>query len=203
MNNYFLITCNTSYTPPKPFLVRSNVEVQCISLDGQLRIHTFVAVDCFNQNGTQGKRLSSQAISPFPFSPTRNKFISVGCDSFAYIEGNDKVYYTGCLSLCTSTDSLANGSCAGIGCCKAVIPKMMYIFSVKVQSFHNHNGIWDFNPCSYSFWVEEESYDFSTVDLQSRSKVTTVLDWSVEQQTCKEAQENVTSYACSHIRKYL
>ncbi|BFG18481.1 hypothetical protein CerSpe_047550 [Prunus speciosa] len=68
LNNYFLITCNTSYNPPKPFLVRSNVEVQSISLDGQLRIHTFVAVDCFNQNGTQGKRLSSQAISPFPFS---------------------------------------------------------------------------------------------------------------------------------------
>ncbi|KAI5354559.1 hypothetical protein L3X38_007454 [Prunus dulcis] len=57
----------------------------------------------------------------------------------------------------------------------------------------------------YSFWVEEESYDFSTVDLvdlQSRSKVTTVFDWSVEQQTCKEAQENVTSYACSKAHSF-
>ncbi|CAL2234248.1 unnamed protein product [Prunus armeniaca] len=118
---------------------------------------------------------------------------------------NDKLYYTGCLSLCTSTDSLANGSCSGIGCCKAVIPKMMYIFSVKFQSFHNHTGIWDFNPCSCSFWVEEESYDFSTVDLvdlQSRSKVTTVNDWSIEQQTCKEAQENVTSYARSQDHSF-
>ncbi|CAB4266429.1 unnamed protein product [Prunus armeniaca] len=118
---------------------------------------------------------------------------------------NDKLYYTGCLSLCTSTDSLANGSCSGIGCCKAVIPKMTYIFSVKFQSFHNHTGIWDFNPCSCSFWVEEESYDFSTVDLvdlQSRSKVTTVNDWSIEQQTCKEAQENVTSYARSQDHSF-
>lgn len=82
---------------------------------------------------------------------------------------------------------------------------MMHIFSVKVQSFHNHTGIWDFNPCSYSFLVEEESYDFSTVDLvglQSRSKVTTVLDWRVEQQMCKEAQENVKSYACSQAYSF-
>ena len=72
-------------------------------------------------------------------------------------------------------------------------------YNVTVHTYHNHTFTWSFNPCSYTFLVEEGSFNFSTadlIDLQKIDKVSTVLDWAVGNQTCEEAQKNSTSYAC-------
>ncbi|KAJ7959206.1 Wall-associated receptor kinase [Quillaja saponaria] len=170
------------------------------------RIHTFVAHDCYNEKGkpvAAGNAIIT--LRAFPFSVTGNKFIGVGCDTFAVIQGkNGKSYSTGCLSLCNSIDSVTNGTCSCIGCCQTSIPKNLLVYDAYVRSFQNHTGIWRSNPCSYSFLVEEQYFNFCTadlIDLQARSVVPfpSVLDWDSGNQTCEEGRKNLTSYACQQI----
>ncbi|KAJ6337333.1 hypothetical protein OIU76_007084 [Salix suchowensis] len=100
--------------------------VLSISLDGHLRILTYVGADCYSKSGARESPTGSYAVLPaFPFSNTRNKFFGIGCDTIALIRGVDlhgQTYSTGCLSLCNDTASVTNGSCNGIGCCQIPIP---------------------------------------------------------------------------------
>lgn len=45
----------------------------------------------------------------------------------------------------------------------------------------------EFNPCNFSFVVEEEYYNISSLNqrsLQNRKMVLVVLDWAIENKTC-------------------
>ncbi|KAL7263010.1 hypothetical protein ACSBR1_001222 [Camellia fascicularis] len=51
----------------------------------------------------------------------------------------------------------------------------------------------------YAFVVEEAAYNFSSLNLtnlQNRTMCPIVLDWSVGDQTCAEAKNNLTTFAC-------
>uniref|UniRef100_A0A2N9GD46 Protein kinase domain-containing protein n=1 Tax=Fagus sylvatica TaxID=28930 RepID=A0A2N9GD46_FAGSY len=202
LDKSFLITCdNTSESTPKPFLRLSNIDVLNISLDGELRISTFVAHDCYNQSGLLSSKIPSYlTLSNFPISNKKNKFTAVGCDTLALIEGTQgKSYTTGCISLCSGVHSVENGSCSGIGCCQTSIPAGVADFSVGLSSYNNHSEVLDFNPCGFAFVVEENAYNFSSLDLKNfsnREAVPVVLDWAVGSETCPDAQRNSTSYAC-------
>ncbi|XP_028119284.1 wall-associated receptor kinase 2-like [Camellia sinensis] len=139
-------------------------------------------------------------LAKFPISYTRNKFTAVGCDSYAVISGSQgQKYDTGCLSLCDNINNVINGSCSGIGCCQTSIPKRVRSFYISVRSYDNHTLLWNFNPCTYAFVAEEAAYNFSSLDLanlQNRTMFPVVLDWSVGNQTCAEAKNNLTSFAC-------
>ncbi|KAG5250807.1 wall-associated receptor kinase [Salix suchowensis] len=202
-NEYFQITCNTTVTPPIPYLWSSNLQVLSISLDGHMRILTYVGTDCYSKSGASESRTGSYAVlQAFPFSNTRNKFFGIGCDTIAYISGVDireQIYSTGCLSLCNDTGSVTNGSCNGIGCCQVTIPGNLLRYSATVRSFKNHTDIWESNPCGFSFLAEEESFNFTIANL-TNIKSTTLLpssiDWAIWNQTCEEAKKNLTGYAC-------
>jgi hypothetical protein len=205
----FLITCNDSSGTPKPFLGRntSNIDVLDISLlDGELRILSFVARDCYDESGLRVNRGNYQVTLPkFTVSYTRNKFTVVGCDTYAYISGavqatsGLKNYATGCISLCDRIEIVVNGSCSGIGCCQTSIPEGVRSLNAKVRSFDNHTAVLGFNLCGFGFVVEEEAYNFSISDLTYLRNIVTVpvvLDWAVGNETCEDAQENMTGYAC-------
>ncbi|KAL7263066.1 hypothetical protein ACSBR1_001275 [Camellia fascicularis] len=202
VEEHFLVTCNdTHYDPPKLFLTTSNIEITNIYLSGQLRISSKVAYDCFNEGGALEDHSDQWTrLAKFPVSNTRNKFTAVGCDSYAVISGSQgQKYDTGCLSLCDNIDNVINGSCSGIGCCQTSIPKGVRSFNISVRSYDNHTLVWNFNPCSYAFVAEEAAYNFSSLDLanlQNRTMFPVVLDWSVGDQTCAEAKNNLTSFAC-------
>ncbi|KAJ6685318.1 WALL-ASSOCIATED RECEPTOR KINASE 2-LIKE ISOFORM X2 [Salix purpurea] len=202
-NEHFRITCDTKITPPLPYLWSSKVEVLSISLDGHLRILTFVGADCYNKSGARESRTKSIAILPaFPFSNTRNKFFGIGCDTIALISGVDlhgQTYSTGCLSLCNDTASVTNGSCNGIGCCQIPIPGNLLRYSATVTSFKNHTDIWESNPCGFSFLAEEESFSFTIANLTSIKNTTRLpssIDWAIGNQTCEEAKKDLTGYVC-------
>ncbi|GFZ09867.1 hypothetical protein Acr_21g0004660 [Actinidia rufa] len=158
-SDYFLVTCNSSFNPPKLYLTRSLIEVTDI-------------------------------------------FLSFG---YAVIKGSQgRKYTTGCLSLCDSIDNVINGSCSGIGCCQTIIPKEVRSYNIRVNSYDNHSSVWDFNPCSYSFVAEDNTYTFSSLDLadlQGRTSVPVVLDWAVGNETCAAARKNQTSFACKQNSK--
>jgi hypothetical protein len=207
LDSSFLITCNYSSGIPTPFLRKGNIiTVRNISLDGELRILSSVASDCNNESGFSVNRTNHYLqLSKFTVSYTRNKFTVVGCDTSAYISGTAqatsgvKNYTTGCISLCDSIESVDNGSCSGIGCCQTSIPEGVTSLSATVWSFNNYLAVFRFNPCGFGFLVEEEAYSFSPSDLKNLRDIVTVpvvLDWAVGNETCEDAQKNMTGYAC-------
>ncbi|KAK4391020.1 Wall-associated receptor kinase [Sesamum angolense] len=198
----FLINCNHSYNPPKPFLNSGSIEVLDISLDGLLKVASSVASDCYDKSGAQiSGTVSELTLSKFLISSTQNKFVAVGCDTYALVEGSDewKQMSAGCVSWCDSVESVVNRTCSGIGCCQTSIPKGVKDFLVDIRSFRNHTRVKSFNPCGYAFVVEAKAFEFSSPDLkdlQNRKTVPVVLDWTVGNITCQDARKDVSSFAC-------
>jgi hypothetical protein len=202
LDHSFLITCNYSSGTPKPFLRSSTIPVLNISLlDGELRVPSLVAHDCHSESGLRVDDIYTWFRMPnFTFSYTKNKFTVVGCYTYGFIFGSGKKNYsTGCTAYCDRIDSVVNGSCSGMGCCQTPITEGIHNFNLNVYSYKNYSAVRNFNPCGFAFLVEEEAYKFSSLDLkqlQNRKYVPVVLDWAVGNQTCEEAQKNMTGYAC-------
>jgi hypothetical protein len=197
LNSSFLITCKDS----TPFLRLSNeVKVLDVSLEGEIRVSSFIARDCPNEPGYNANNSYYQQLpllKHFLISYTKNKFIAVGCDTVPVITGalaEAESYAAGCFSLSDSFHIVDNGSCTGIGCCQTFSQKEMSSFVVTAGSLLNdHSAVGNFNPCSnFSFVAEEKAYNF----LQNRQTVPAVLDWAVGNETCPDARKDLTSHAC-------
>ncbi|KAF3451010.1 hypothetical protein FNV43_RR07099 [Rhamnella rubrinervis] len=87
--------------------------------------------------------------------------------------------------------------------CKSQAPYPLSIHEGVVDyltlssSYDNHTKVHNFNPCGYTF-VADDTFNFSSnlANFQSRVTVPVVLDWSVGNETCETAKENVSAYAC-------
>ncbi|KAF3967056.1 hypothetical protein CMV_008900 [Castanea mollissima] len=124
----FFINCSNSYGQPQP--MTGNLNVTNISIEGEMDILLYNAIDCYNQSGTPLEVINTKpsltVVPSFTVSITKNKFVAVGCDTYAYLNGilNGEPFSIGCLSKCTNnTHNIVNGTCSGIGCCKIDIPK--------------------------------------------------------------------------------
>ncbi|MCL7046221.1 hypothetical protein MKW94_001060, partial [Papaver nudicaule] len=150
----------------------------------------FISTDCSDK----GKNKNSNAdLVKFTFSDTKNKFIAIGCDTWAYLgQGNQQFIGTGCISVCNTEQDITDGSCNGIGCCKASIPAGLTIYNATVESMNGTRRNLDFNPCSYAFVVEESWFKFSSSYLKDFQKsgsieVPVVIDWTIGYDTCEAA----------------
>ncbi|KAL9331017.1 hypothetical protein ACSQ67_000627 [Phaseolus vulgaris] len=173
---------------------------------------TFIAGVCKNDSlgrvQTHGNEptLSTPA---FIISSEDNKFVSVGCDTYGYLNSfhNGTESSTGCLTRCNSLDSVESmqrsGNCTGIGCCQVDIPPGMKNISLQAYSFNNFNSTSDFNQCGFSFVVKNGNYTFSLDHLKSIpfDKALMVIDWSVGNDTC-DASMDTTDYACKSDNSY-
>lgn len=94
---------------------------------------------------------------------------------------------------------MINGCWSGTGCCETLIPKGERDFNISITSYNDHKDVLKFNPCSYAFVVKEDTFNFSIAELQglyNRSEAPFILDWTIGDETCKQAKNNETSYAC-------
>ena len=200
----FNITCASNGTG---YLSSSNIVILNISIAGQLRIESDTGYNCY-QGGTNTSQFLPWVILgdlPLTFSHTRNKFRVIGCDTYAYINGEQGVRYSGgCISYCENPESfqgLPDGSCSGLGCCEVSIPRGLKRFSTQMNSYHNYTISESFNRCGYISLAEEGAYRFNLSDLSTdRLQTQTlplVLDWSISNLTCAKAK-NTTAvpYAC-------
>nr|KYP57105.1 Wall-associated receptor kinase 2 [Cajanus cajan] len=199
---------NLNLTCKGSTLYTGNVEVMNIdNIKGQMDLNFFVANVCkvgYDNESTKGNkpRLKTAA---FTISSTDNKFVSVGCDTYGYLNNffNQKRYSTGCVTTCDSEEDMlsmqGNGSCTGIGCCHVDIPPGMKNISIRAFSFSNFNSSSDFNNCSYSFVVKNRNYNFSMDHLKHPpfhdGKAPMVVDWTIGKSTC-EISEGKSNYAC-------
>lgn len=193
----FLITCNQTGTEQKPFLRKGNIEVINISLNGELRILMNSSRACYNKTGTlidyQDHHIQ---LTHFALS-IKNKITAVGCDSYVYLNNMGvRDSSTGCLSVCNSTPP-NDGLCSGDGCCQTPIPIGTSYFAVKPYSFNNHTDVFQFNPCSYAFLVEDGSFNFSAskdlVNLRNTTRFPVVVDWSIGDRKCDQIENNNSS----------
>ncbi|KAM1224457.1 hypothetical protein ACFX13_044023 [Malus domestica] len=195
LNEDFLITCNSTHSdPPKPFLGKSNsTEVTNISVDGKLYITLCAAVQCYDKSGQLTYDITSYVnLSSFFLSNTDNVHVAVGCDTYSYIFGykNEQYAYSGgCISYCAGTAAyVVNGSCNGFGCCQTRFAQGINNFEVSAMSFKNHENVYNFNPCSFSFVVQDGKFNFSSnmlgSDYLKNASLPVVLDWSVGSENC-------------------
>ncbi|KAM3682991.1 hypothetical protein ACJW31_12G112600 [Castanea mollissima] len=186
LDESFLINCHNISGTPKPFLVAGSIEILNISLnDGELLVSTSLTSRCFNNR-------SSQSIwSKFPISDRKNKFIAVGCDIIAYVKESSGSYASACITICDGNSSVVKRPCSGKGCCETSIPQGIVNFSVEMLEPY-------FNSCGFAFVVKEEEFHSLSLDfqnLQKKSTVPVVLDWTIANKTCEDAR-NLKSYAC-------
>ncbi|KAJ0087113.1 hypothetical protein Patl1_08234 [Pistacia atlantica] len=204
-NEDFFINCSYFKNSLKPFLRNSNIDITSISWDGRLLVPNDVTSDCYTDgepNDEDSNSWSSMDTGNLnvTISNTENKFIVIGCDSYAYIRGSidDKIYRTGCISFCDNKDDVVDGPCTGNGCCQIDIPKGLTNINVTAYSFYNHSSVSKFNPCTYAFLTEKTQFNFSTAYLGSlpQEEYSFVLDWSVTGNGQCEEAKNSSSYAC-------
>ncbi|CAI8598496.1 unnamed protein product [Vicia faba] len=211
LDNTFLINCNktssttSNSTAQVPFLQKTKRRVLNISLDGELRVAWPVASNCYTEKVALVDQIPQEIIMTyFPISPTRNKLIAVGCDTFGVffaMDSGGENYTSGCVTLCGRRDEIvANESCSGTGCCEVSIPHGHVLTRVVYASqsiFSNHSSVHNLGPCGYAFLVENGNYRLEYKDLFKLEKeFPVVLDWTIGNKTCEQAKKDISSYAC-------
>ncbi|KAM3730800.1 hypothetical protein ACB098_12G113600 [Castanea mollissima] len=199
---YYFINCTTTnaYGQPQPII--GNINVSSISMEeGEIEVQIFNSLDCYDKSGASQKNKNGTLTLPsFTVSATKNKFVAVGCDTYAYLNGdlNSQYFSLGCLSKCQDISNVVNGTCSGIGCCEVQIPEGMKNVDFDAYSFKNHTEVWDFNPCSYAFIVRADKFNFSSdylISLQYNRAFPMVLDWAIGNEMCEVAR-NKANYLC-------
>ncbi|XP_020225382.2 putative wall-associated receptor kinase-like 16 [Cajanus cajan] len=186
-----------------------NVQILNITLQGKMDMLAAVSHVCIDKSegreATWGEEwtLSTPA---FAISSEDNKFVSVGCDTYGYLNSyvNGTKSSTGCLTRCDSKESMqsmqSHGNCTGIGCCQVNIPPGMKNISIQAFSFYNFNSSFGFNNCSTSFVVKNGSYTFSLDHLNHIpfNEAPFVVDWTVGNDTCRNSEGTTDNYACKN-----
>ncbi|KAK4265722.1 hypothetical protein QN277_026739 [Acacia crassicarpa] len=201
-DGYFInctTTTNSSSSSAQPIahLNHSRIQVLNISLDPpELIVSAKVSYHCNNSSYSYNGMLFRK----FSFSNTKNRFIVVGCDTYADFSDLDSSFSTGCSLRCSKETRFEGaGACSGVGCCQTSFPQAISNYIITLKSSNNYTKVRDFNPCGYAFIAQEGSFNFSKRDLRdlsNRTEFPVVLDWAVSNQTCREAQKDERSYAC-------
>ncbi|XP_026431178.1 wall-associated receptor kinase 2-like [Papaver somniferum] len=198
---YFELTCEDSYFD-SALPTYEDYNFSKISIpDGHITALLWVSMDCSDEKMPGWTTFNH--FSPFTLSNTKNKFIAMGCDTYAFLQLGDKRDNTalGCTSVCDTMEDISDGSCTGFGCCEASIPPGIGSYNITVRSVGETRRNLSFNPCSYAFLIEESSFQFSKSYLKDflnngNGVVPVVVDWTIGTETCEIAKTNLTSYAC-------
>jgi hypothetical protein len=206
----FELTCRRTAGGGYQAFSGEDVEVIDVSVRrGQARVRNGIQPWCYNRTsrsmGDNSLWWTDLSDSQFRLSDEGNRFVVVGCNSLAYVQSvnTGTVYMTGCMATCPDAGTLVNGSCAGMGCCQAAIPRGINTYGVQFDDRFNTSAVTGFSPCSYAVLMEAAAFDFRTTYVttgdfmaSTGGKVPPLLDWVVGKETCREAPRNATAYMC-------
>ncbi|KAJ4828824.1 hypothetical protein Tsubulata_008897, partial [Turnera subulata] len=181
MDDTFGVTCKDTTNPPRPFLNSSGMELLQVSLtSGSIRVNNPVfSSNCSNMTRAAAVTLSST--NPFVLSNTSNRFIALGCDTYANLLDMAGSVLTGCLSICGASNV---SDCFGINCCQTTIPPGIRSFEANVSTIFDRN---DGNRCKAAFMVEQDWFYSGTKsrdDMLRMEYVPAVLQWGTCQGRC-------------------
>ncbi|KAK9289604.1 hypothetical protein L1049_007760 [Liquidambar formosana] len=144
-DEWFEITCNRSFEPPRPFLRKANLEVLNISLELQ-QVTVNNSIDSSCEHGSSWTSTDYTG-TPFRFS-NQNRFTVMGCENNALMPSSSRVteILAGCTSICTN---YIRKGCYGINCCQSSIPFGLDIY--RVETSGNTTA-----GCAYAFLVDTD-----------------------------------------------
>ncbi|CAL4990887.1 unnamed protein product [Urochloa decumbens] len=197
LNESFMISCNHSYNPPRPFY--REYEVNNITPEtGEMNVSAPVAHVCYNSSRTTANtepRTYNFTGTPFLISPEKNEFTGIGCYTLALLgdwngDDDDDNYLSGCVTTCLGLDKAAKDgeNCTGQGCCQTpTLPRDLDILKVVLSSGGAKpvNPAWKYSRCSYGFVAAKTWYKFKrgdlngTGDMAPGKRVPLVLDWAI------------------------
>ena len=157
-DGYYFINCTSNAQGQRQPMI-GNLNVTSISIEsGEIGIQMYNSIDCYDQSGTplSPNKTATLHFPGFSVSVTKNKFVAVGCDTVAVLNGflNGQPSLVGCRSTCDNTLRAISGACSGIGCCQMDIPQDLTDIDFKAYRFNDyHTKVWDFNPCSFAFII--------------------------------------------------
>ncbi|KAK1309652.1 Wall-associated receptor kinase 2 [Acorus calamus] len=205
-DRHFNVSCENTEHGQRPYIVIGNFSITGISLPtGEVRVSQHLALDCYN-NSKFSPYFDLDIEGPYTFSDTENKFIALGCDTYATILQSTKARYegftTGCVSICNSSRMVSNDSCNGVGCCQSSIPKKVKYIEINITNIYDYVEVRNFSPCSFALLADRNWFTFHglpdlTTDFYSKSDqiAPMVLDWTISNHTCDKA-EKANDYAC-------
>ncbi|KAG6714644.1 hypothetical protein I3842_05G212000 [Carya illinoinensis] len=200
LNDNYFINCSNSQP------LWENHFVTNISIQGELEISMFIARQCFRDSSgvpVVDNNKHSLTSRTFTISNTKNQFVAVGCDTYAYLNAyrNNEYFRIGCMSICQSLRNVVNASCSGIGCCHVDIPTGLKNFTLEVHSYNNHTNVSKFNPCSSAFMIKQDyeskfsSAYLEEILLKPNDTFPMVLDWAIGNETCETGRRK-PDYVC-------
>jgi hypothetical protein len=159
----FMISCNHSFNPPKPFY--GEYEVNSITPEtSEMSVSVPVAHICHNSSRTISSaksRTYNFTGSPFLISPEKNEFTGIGCHTVALLGdwdgGGDDRYLSGCVTTCLGEGKASKDGekCTGLGCCQTpTLPSDLDKVKVGWSSVGGttpSNRAWKYSSCSYGF----------------------------------------------------
>lgn len=204
LENQYKLICDNSTEPPSLNWTNSRVRITNFSLaEGELQVMNDISKDCYNKLGGQVLNTNPWLYMnpPFTISGAKNKFIAVGCDTSAVLRGfrGEEEFITGCMSVCNNISAVDQNSCSGVGCCKTDIPDGLKNRTVRLGSYYNHMGIWEFNPCSYAFIVQDGHFEFNSTSFQQLENIEQlpmIFNWQIGNETCDVAKKSTVDYVC-------
>ncbi|CAN6689389.1 unnamed protein product [Malus baccata var. baccata] len=202
----FNITCDISTQPPTAFLMKGNLKITNISpYDGELQVLQFTSSDCYDAQGNSTGWTSPELWVPPPYtiSETRNVFVAVGCDTYAFFIGyrREEKYTTGCMSKCDNLGKAIaqHDTCSGVGCCQTKIPSGLQNQTVTLGSFNNYMDVRDSHRCSYAFLVQEGEFNFNSTsfpELNNKTRLPAIIDWKIGNESCDTAAKKKSTFGC-------
>jgi len=188
VDDWFEVVCNDSFSPPKPFLRRINLEVLNFSYgigsnSSGIRNTVGVNYPTFSicNSDSSKKENEELAASPFIFSQSQNAFIVMGCDNFASMRSSDDGSVIGCMSNCNASIVVINSStCHGTSCCQTTITSDLITFEANIDPINISNPVTE--GCKSAFLVEEKWFrDIGLLINMSSimSHVPVVLEWGI------------------------
>ncbi|KAL2467421.1 Wall-associated receptor kinase-like 2 [Abeliophyllum distichum] len=202
LDGQFEIICNQSTAT----LVDFKMKMDHISIPHHhVRVSNFPVLNMtFNRSSEESLRIHPTPeynFRRFSLSHTRNKFVVVGCDLYAYVvHEKSKEFITGCGSLCSRTDIVnSTSSCSGFGCCQSTLPKDFSTFTLWVNRINTLKESWPSDPCGFFFFADtnvpiDRQHDFSSCN--QRYFVPVVFNWTVGNTSCSDAKKTNHEYHC-------
>ncbi|GAB4839695.1 hypothetical protein Ancab_039408 [Ancistrocladus abbreviatus] len=142
LNHWYNISCNTSFTPPKPFPTSFGLEVTEINFQGEQTLSVFSRqqLKSLQQYGPSVVNQSYElyqatsvdmAGSPFLYSSMHNVIFVQGCTVDALLLNRTNDIIAGCASICFHYGYAVTSSCYGVLCCQTVIPSSLDIYQIN------------------------------------------------------------------------
>ncbi|GMG99909.1 hypothetical protein Nepgr_001749 [Nepenthes gracilis] len=185
-SNWYEIFCDTSSSPPRPFLSQFSLEVEQINFEDSQTLTVRIPMPPRNVSSRTGDEVmqgnSPNLIgSPFLFSSKDNVFLVGGCTGSALLLNSSNQVLAGCATFCPQNFSMPSSeNCYGVLCCQTIIPSSLVFYQTRftTSSKSYANGL---NINNSAALIESNSVSKFIQNLfeQNSEPYPTVFQWTI------------------------